>query len=335
MTPHALTAAAGPVDPLLLLLAALLIDAVVGDLSHLFKIIPHPVRIIGLLIERLETKLNRDRRSQMDRALRGLILLLFMLALTTGFGSLVSEFTARVRHGWVLELILTTMLIAQRSLFDHVRAVGVALKTEGLAGGRRAVALIVGRDPEKLDQHGVARAAIESCAENFSDAVVAPVFWWLAFGFPGLLVYKTVNTLDSMIGHKSDRFRAFGVTSARLDDLMNLIPARLSGLLLALAALFVPTARPLRAFKIMLRDSHKHRSPNAGWPEGAMAGALGLSLSGPRFYPEGPVQEPWIGGELRARADHQDIRRALYLFAVACLLHAALIAGLWLWTLTH
>ncbi|MBF0166732.1 MAG: cobalamin biosynthesis protein CobD [Alphaproteobacteria bacterium] len=317
------------VDPLLLILAALALDALLGDSPLVFRILPHPVKIVGSLAGFLEKKLNRPRRRAMDRAFRGFILLALMVGLAVGAGFGVEKIKRSFAYGWVLELALTWMLLAQRSLFEHVLAVAKALKNKGLSAGREAVGHIVGRDVARLDDHGVARAAIESCAENFGDGVVAPVFWYVLFGVPGLLVYKTVNTLDSMIGHKTERFHAFGVTSARLDDLMNLIPARLSGLLFVLAAFFVPTANPYRAAKVMLRDSRKHRSPNAGWPEGAMAGALGLSLSGPRHYAEGPSNEPWLGKEFRARATAQDIRRSLYMLAVGCLLNAGLVGGLW------
>ena len=184
------------------------------------------------------------------------------------------------------------MLVAQRSLYDHVAAVALALDRGGLAAGREAVRHIVGRDPSRLDAHGVARAAIESLAENFSDGVVAPVFWYLLLGLPGLFAYKMANTLDSMIGHKTPHYLAFGWAAARFDDLANLAPARISGVLIAAAAVFAEKGRPGRALAIMLRDGAKHRSPNAGWPEGAMAGALDLALAGPRHYAGGPRRRP-------------------------------------------
>ncbi len=188
---------------------------------------------------------------------------------------------------------------------------------------------IVGRDPESLDAHGVARAAIESLAENFSDGVVAPVFWYLLLGLPGLFAYKMASTLDSMIGHRTPHYQSFGWAAARLDDVLNLVPARLSGLLIAAAAVFTRGSRPDRALLIMLRDARKHRSPNAGWPEGAMAGALGLALAGPRRYAEGLVADPWVG-EGTARAVAGDIARALRLYTLACLVQGGLVLGLWL-----
>lgn len=328
MLPLALSG--GPLDPLLLLVIALVLDALLGGVPLLFRFLPHPVMLIGRVIEAAERKLNRPHRSQATRRWRGVLLVAVMVVATAVVGSAVSWLTFHVRNAWVLELILTTALIAQRSLYVHVRAVAEALAKGGLEAGRQAVAHIVGRDPASLDAHGVGRAAIESCAENFSDGVVAPVFWYLVAGFPGLLVYKTVNTMDSMIGHRSERYRAFGMAAARLDDALNFLPARLSGLLLALAAAFVPNAVVRESFRVMLRDHGKHASPNAGWPEAAAAGALGLALGGPRHYQGHSVSEPWMG-DGTARAGVSDIQRMLSLYAVACLLNFGLVLGaLWL-----
>ena len=204
-----------------------------------------------------------------------------------------------------------------------------ALARGGLDGGREAVRQIVGRDPASLDAHGVARAAIESLAENFSDGVVAPVFWYLLLGLPGLFAYKMVNTLDSMIGHRTPRYRAFGWAAARLDDVLNTVPAPLSGVLLAAAAVFAKNGRPGHAFTIMLRDGRKHHSPNAGWPESAMAGALSLALAGPRRYAEGLVADPWLG-DGSARAGVSDIVRGLHLYRRACLIQGGVLVGAWL-----
>ncbi len=313
-------------DPLALLLAALLLDAAIGEAGPLFRYIPHPVALIGRLIAFLERKLNREQRSPLDRRWRGVLTVLIVtgLCLAVGWGTAWSSHLHIA--GQVAELILLTLLIAQRSLFDHVRAVGLALRDDGLIAGRRAVAHIVGRDPHTLDRHAVARAAIESCAENFSDGVVAPVFWYALFGLPGILVYKAINTMDSMIGHKSPRYHAFGMAAARLDDAMNLIPARLAALLIVLASLFLPGGRPGSAVATVWRDARRHRSPNAGWPEAAMAGALGLALAGPRHYAEGLVMDAWMGrGDPRAMP--KDIRRSLYILVVACLINAMAIAA--------
>jgi len=319
-----LFAQGGPVAPLLLLLAALMIDAVLGDPLALWRRIPHPVMLIGRLIGFLDTRLNREHRTSLDRRLRGAAVALFLAGLAVALGMGVTELRRTTVWGWALELVLIWTLIAQKSLFQHVRAVAVGLDRGGLAGGRWAVARIVGRDPQSLDEHGVARAAIESCAENFADGVVAPVFWYALFGFPGLLLYKTANTMDSMIGHLDDRHRDFGLIAARLDDLMNLIPARLAALLLVIGSAFLPGGLPQMAWLVMWRDHGHHRSPNSGWPEAAMAGALDLALAGPRRYTGYAVQEPWIGSG-RARATVRDIHRALFVMTIACLLNGGLV----------
>lgn len=314
-------------DPLLILLLALFVDAVVGDMRPLFSVVPHPVAAFGRLVAKLEKRLNRPQRSAADRRARGVVLVVFALALAAGVGWIVLLLTRPARWGWAIEILVAAVLIAQRSLYDHVLAVARGLRDGGLAGGREAVRHIVGRDPESLDEHGVARAAIESLFENFSDGVVAPVFWYVIAGLPGLFAYKALNTLDSMIGHRDERYADFGFAAARLDTAANFVPARLAGAIVALAAFFGPGTSPRAALRTMLRDARKHRSVNAGWPEGAAAGALGLALAGPRRYGGRVVEDAWIG-DGRARATTVDIHRALYLYVVACLVHAALLAAL-------
>ncbi|MBF0250172.1 MAG: cobalamin biosynthesis protein CobD [Alphaproteobacteria bacterium] len=311
-------------DPFILLVLGLVLDAAVGAMGPVWRVLPHPVVMIGALIGGLERKLNRDTRPQMDRAVRGLLVVTLVAGLAGAAGWGVQWLTFHHPIGWMVELFLIIALLAQRELYTHVRDVAVALKDHGTESGRTAVGRIVGRDPAYLDEHGVARAAIESLAENFSDGVVAPVFWYVLFGFPGLLVYKAVNTLDSMIGYRNDRFRAFGFTAARLDDVLNLIPARLAGLLICVAAAAAPKGRPWAAFKTMWRDAAKHKSPNAGWPEAATAGALDLALAGPRRYAHHTQDDPWIGTGT-ARATAADIDRALYLYVVACLINALIV----------
>ncbi|MFC3444102.1 adenosylcobinamide-phosphate synthase CbiB [Sphingobium rhizovicinum] len=213
--------------------------------------------------------------------------------------------------------------MAAGSLHRHVRAVAVPLSGGDLDQARRAVGMIVGRDTAQLDRAGVARAAIESLAESFCDGVAAPLFWLLVGGLPGLWAYKAINTADSLIGHKEQRWRAFGWAAARLDDGLNLIPARLAGLLLCLAA--------GRGWRILWRDARRHASPNAGWPEAAMAGALNLSLAGPITYDGIRHEKDWIGSG-RRDLDGQDIERALRLYRRACLLLAAMAGGsAWAW----
>ncbi len=318
--------ALGP-HPLILLLFALILDAYIGDPPGIYRLVPHPVALMGRMAAGLERRLNRADRGVVTRRVRGVLVVVVLVGLAAAAGVAIERLARAVPFGWFVELLLVMTLIAQNALYRHVKAVARALEDGGLDEGRAAVAHIVGRNPASLDEHGVARGAIESCAENLSDGVVAPVFWYVLLGLPGLLAYKMINTLDSEIGHRSPRYREFGATAARLDDAINYLPARLTGLIVALAALFVPAANPLRALGAMLSDARKHRSLNAGWPEAAMAGALDLALAGPRRYGEAVVKDAWMG-DGRARAMPLDIRRSLYLFVVACLIDAGFVAAL-------
>ena len=278
------------------LLAALLIDALVGERPWTRSRIPHPVVVMGRGIDWADRKFNQGRR----RRLRGLVVILVLSSLWGGAAAAVSMLPG----GSVVDCIGASILIAHRSLVDHVTAVAQGLR-RSLDDGRAAVGMIVGRDPQALDEAGVARAAIESAAENFSDGVAAPIFWFVIAGLPGIVVYKLVNTADSMIGHRTERYLAFGWGSARLDDLLNLVPARLTGVVFAIVAL-CPSA-----FRTMLRDAPHHRSPNAGWPEAAMARSLSLALAGPRIYAEGVVDDPFMNAAGRRAADENDIMRAV------------------------
>ena len=312
--------AAGPGGGILLLIA-LALDWLIGDPRWL----PHPVRAMGVATAFLDARLNRAKRSQGERVMRGLLALLVMAILSAAAGWAVANFIGAQPYGWFAELALVSLLVAQRGMVSHSIGVIRALKRDGVAGGRQAVARIVGRETSALDEHGVARAAIESCAESYSDGVIAPIFWYLLLGLPGLMAYKAVNTMDSMIGHKSERYAAFGMVAARLDDALNWLPARISGALVVCAALFVPGAAPGRALRLMLRDARKHVSPNAGWPEAASAGALDLALLGPRRYAGGVAKAEWLG-DGRAQATIADIRRMVALFAIACILASGLVA---------
>ncbi len=315
-------------NPLLVLLAAMAMDAVIGEGGPLFRLIPHPITLVGRAVTVLERRLNRPQRSEAVRRWRGVLVLLVVAGGAAMLGWLIQDLAVNALGAWPVTVLTTWTLIAQRSLSDHVLAVANALDIAGLPAGRVAVGHIVGRDVGGLDEAGVSRAAIESCAENFSDGVVAPIFWFVIAGLPGMAAYKAINTLDSMIGHLSPQYRAFGWASARMDDLVNLIPARLSGVLIGIAALWVKTTQVRPAFVTMFRDAGKHKSPNAGWPEAAMAGALGLSLGGPRAYPGVIVDGAWLGTG-RGRCNSGDIRRSVRVLWTAGGLLAGLVAVLW------
>jgi adenosylcobinamide-phosphate synthase len=315
-------------DPLLLLYIAMIVDALFGEMGGLFRAVPHPVVVAGRAIAWCERRLNRSRRRDAVRRARGMLTVIVLVGLAAGLGWALQWLCRTSLFGAAVEAFAVAVVLAQRSLYEHVAAVANGLLYEGLAGGRSAVSHIVGRDPYSLDGPGVARAALESLAESFSDGVVAPAFWYLLLGLPGLFAHKMVNTLDSMIGHKSERYRAFGWAAARLDDLLNLIPAPISGLLIAAAAAFDRETRAGSALRIMLRDGRKHHSPNAGWPEAAMAGALGLMLAGPRHYAGEAVMDPFLGDGTPI-ATVTDINRALRLYFRACLILGGLAIGAW------
>jgi adenosylcobinamide-phosphate synthase len=281
---------------------------------------------IGHAIDVLERTLNVTEWSPRDRKIAGVGAVLWLVIGAAIVGLLIELMLPDNWIGIVLEGFLASVLLAQRSLYQHVARVRDAFDEGGLDAARKAVSMIVGRDPARLDEAGVARAAIESTAENFSDGIAAPIFWLAVFGLPGLIAYKAINTADSMIGHRSARYEQFGWAAARLDDLVNIIPARLSGLLLVAVGPLVG-GTVAHSKMIMFRDAPKHRSPNAGWPESAMAGALGIALAGPRQYAEGPVNDPFLNEEGRA-ATPTDISRALKLFIAACALQAAIYAAL-------
>jgi adenosylcobinamide-phosphate synthase len=312
---------------LFIVVAALAFDALIGDPDWLWRRVRHPVAWIGTLIGYIDRRFNREDLSQQQRKLAGIACTAAMVALSAAVGVLVQTTVQQLPMGnWVVALI-ASIFIAQRSLYQHVARVRSAFADGGLAGARKTVAMIVGRDPEQLDQAGICRAAIESCAENFSDGVVAPVFWLALLGLPGLIAYKTINTADSMIGHRSERYKSFGWAAARLDDLVNLVPARLSALLLAGAAP-IAGGTMTTSLRVVKRDASKHRSPNAGWPESAMAGALGVALAGPRRYATHMVDDPFLNAEATSQIVHNDIGRALDLYAAACVIEAAAYAAL-------
>ena len=312
---------------LFIVVAALGFDALIGDPDWLWRRLGHPVAWIGALIGVLDRRLNGENRSQQQRKLAGIASTAAMVAVSVSVGVLVQTTVQQLPMGNIMLALIASIFIAQRSLYQHVAGVRSAFAEGGLAGARKAVARIVGRDPEQLDEAGVCRAAIESCAENFSDGVVAPVFWLALLGLPGLIAYKTINTADSMIGHRTERYKSYGWAAARLDDLVNLVPARLSALLLASAA---PIAGGTisNSLKVVKRDASKHRSPNAGWPESAMAGALGVALAGPRRYATHVVEDPFLNAEATSPAVPDDIGRALDLYTAACVIEAAGYAAL-------
>lgn len=302
------------------MMVAMAVDALLGWPSWLFARIGHPVTWLGWLIAAIDAAWNRESDAPALRRGAGFAGALLVIAFAVALGWVLQS---ALGLGWIqiaLVGVLAWPLVALRSLHDHVAAVATPLQAGDIAGARDAVSRIVGRDPAVLDEAGIARAAIESLAENACDGIVAPVFWGALFGLPGILGYKAINTLDSMIGHRSERHQAFGWAAARIDDVANFIPARVTGFLFVLLA-----PRRSEALSCMTRDARRHRSPNAGWPEAAMAGALGVRLSGPRNYHGKVTDEPWLNEGARDPLA-ADISHGLTIYRRAMLLLAGVLA---------
>ena len=275
------------------LILAMLLDAALGEPRFLWSRLTHPAVLMGRMISEMERRFNRG----LHRKTSGTAVLLVLVVGAGAVGALLSTL------GPVVEILVAAILFAQKSLADHVRAVADGLRMS-LPEGRRAVAQIVSRDTHELTPSDAARAAIESAAENMSDGVIAPIFWFAIAGLPGLLVYKIVNTADSMIGYKTDRYRDFGWAAARFDDLLNLVPARLTAALFGISG-------GVFAMADIRRDAARHKSPNAGWPEAALARALGIALAGPRIYHGEKTKFDWVNPEGRQTLSPKDIDAAV------------------------
>ena len=310
-----------------LALVAGAVEAGVGYPDAVYRTIGHPVTWMGRLIAWVDERWNSEQDSPVEQRSQGIALVVALLAISLIAGLLISKFFDSFLPSFIAVVpiaILASSLLAQRSLYDHVDAVAAALD-QSLDRGRQAVSMIVGRDTRELNESGVCRAAIESLAESFSDGIVAPMFWLVITGLSGGIAYKAINTADSMIGHKTEKYLDFGWAAARTDDVLNWLPARLSVLWLVLAAMVVPGTSPWRALTVARRDARLHDSPNAGWPEAAMAGALGVRLMGPRSYDGVPVNHEWMGdGRVLIRI--ADIRIALRLYRAACAIQLGVLA---------
>jgi adenosylcobinamide-phosphate synthase len=299
---------------LTLLLIALVLDAILGEPDWLWSRFPHPATLMGRCVEWLDDRLNHGQNCRNAGILTIAILTLGALVLSLLIKS--------IPDAGLLEALLAAILLAQRSLTDHVTQVAEALRSS-LSEGRRAVSMIVGRDPEELDENAVARGAIESAAENFSDGIIAPAFWFLIFGLPGIVIYKIINTADSMIGHRNERYEEFGWATARLDDIVNWVPARLTGGLICLAHW------SKSGWDTMQADAQHHRSPNAGWPEAAMAGVLGIAISGPRSYNGEMSDLPWVNGSGRKPLGPTDIEASVRVVWQSWFVGVGILAAVW------
>jgi adenosylcobinamide-phosphate synthase len=306
----------GGLDPLILLLFALILDALIGPWFSARRLAWHPLNLFAAVVRWCDRKMNRAHRSAADRAMRGAVMVLVLASFAGALGYGIAILARHVPEGFLLELLAILFLIDQRAVHEQVRRVAAALSTESLGDARARLQTLSGSGAADMDSHAIARTAIQIAARSFAFGVVAPAFWYVLFGLPGLMVLRAVAVIDDVVGEPSDKHRAFGFVAARLDEVLILIPAPIAGLLLVIASLFVPTARPGGALKTMTSRAAGARTLR--WPVGAMAGALDVALAG---------GSGWIGtGSARARA--LDIRRALFLFTVGCLLDGVTVAAL-------
>ncbi|MFY0610083.1 MAG: cobalamin biosynthesis protein CobD [Hyphomicrobiaceae bacterium] len=303
-----------------ILLLAMIIEVAVGWPEWLHRRIGHPVTWIGRFISFLDRRYNRADTPDRLRRFYGMVAAICAIGLVGFAGWIMAHLLPNGLWGVLIGGVIAWPLLATRSMYEHVAAVARPLASDDIGKAREAVAMIVGREPDRLEPAAISRAALESLAENTSDGIVAPVFWGLLLGLPGIAGYKAVNTLDSMIGHRTPRHEAFGWAAARIDDIANFLPARLTG-----GMFCIISSRFRAAFACMLRDGRQHRSPNAGWPEAALAGALNVRLSGPRAYAAGVSDEPWLNFAARD-AEAMDLERGLALFVRTMLLLAGMLA---------
>ncbi len=314
-------------DPLILLLLAMVLEGAAGFAIRVFKLFPSLLDVVKGLIRFFDRKLNRAHRSQMDRAIRGVLITVLIMALCMGLSAGILWIAGHIQYGWALELLLTASLLTQGQTYVQARRLAKHISASEIDDARTHLAMATSHDTANLDEHALCRTAIEYVTENFVTGVVAPVFWFVLFGFPGLLVTRAVHVMAVHLEQPGEQYRAFGLTACRLNDSLNFIPARLASLFIAAAAAFTPTARPGQAMSTMGRDAGRYPSVNLGWPLAAMAGALSLTLAGPRPGRPDHDATPWIG-EGSARTTAQDVNRAVYVYSVACLFNLAGIAGL-------
>lgn len=310
-----------------ILFCAILLDMLVGDPDWLWRKYTHPIVWFGRFTGYLDKKLNLTGLSKRWRKINGIVTITALVLSALVFGVLsVMLFSQLGFLGQLVEIVIVAIFIAQKSMSDHVERVIKPLKDGDIAGARAAVSMIVGRDTTELDESSISRATIESMSENFSDGVVAPIFWFAVLGLPGLFAYKMINTADSMLGHMTEKYQSFGWASAKLDDLVNWLPARLSTLFIIISSIFGSgTAAALRAICVVLQDAKLHRSPNAGWPEAAMAGVLNVALVGPRTYAEYKVDDAYMNATGRGKLMVGDVVLAKTVFWSACLIEAFII----------
>ena len=314
-------------DPVILLVFALILEGVFGRFYSLIRGPGAPLMLIAGFVSWCDRKLNREGRSSGDRAARGAIVALIIILISGAVSWGLAWLTQNIELFWMIETLMIALFLDQRGTYTIVQKCGHSLRGEDLPQARKHLATISHQPVKSMDLHHLARTGLEASAAAIARGVAGPVFWYVVFGLPGLMVFRAVDMMAEIVGHQTDRHRAFGFTAARLNDILLYVPARMAGLYTVLGSVLVPTAKPSLAAKIMLRDAGKHHSCNLGWPLGAMAGALNLALAGPRKINTNTTRDAWIG-DGTAKATAVDISRGLYLAAISCLINAAWVAVL-------
>jgi adenosylcobinamide-phosphate synthase len=313
--------------PLILLISALVINICAGRLTLFSRIKGHPAKILEHLINWFDLKLNRKNRSPMERLIRGCLTVIFFLIMGGVFGLVIAWLSHNFLFACIFELVLLLILIDQRNLYKTILKIEVALCNGNLESARNIVSSLTTKSEEKMDSFGIARNAIEILATSLITRLLAPVFYYILFGFVGVSIYHTITTMNFKIGHKTNHYKEFGITTRRLNSIILLVPGILAGFLIVLASLFIPTANPIKSFKSIFIYSDKFYSRNRGVALAAFAGSFDLALAGPQKYSKATQREPWIGSGT-AKVTHRDIHRSLYLYATVCLLNILLIAFL-------
>ena len=320
-----LSGLSGGFDPLILLVVGLIVEAIIGHLPIVRQWQGNPTYIMRRYVLWCDDKLNRESRSGGDRAIRGGLAVLFLILLSGSVGWVLASLSQTIQLIWILEMCLVIILINQRETHANVQKIGRALRQNDLRAAQNNLGQITMEAVDQSDTFKIARSGLEVCANAMARGIVAPVFWYVLFGLPGLLVCTSVSIMAQQIGTGLQKYQAFGFSAARLNDIFQFVPARIAGLLIVIASIFVPTAKPGSAFKIMMRDAG--HSFVTGWPLSAMAGALSLAFRGTHKLACEPAFVTWVG-DGNAKITDRDISLGLYLYSVSCLVNLAVVAGL-------
>ena len=307
-------------DLLIVIFIAVIVDAIWGDDHWIWRKFKHPVALVGRFINFLDVEFNRNEFSESSRTFNGFIVIIMSIIIIWFLSSIIEGLLFGNIIGNLILGLIISILLAGKSLFVHVKDIYDDFMRDDLDNAKINLSKIVSRKVDEYDESAITRGAIESLSENLSDGYVAPLFWLLIAGLPGIFIYKFINTADSMIAYKNDKYHNFGKCTAYLDDILNFIPARLSSLLQVFAS-FVLKENWQQALLCIKQDASKSPSPNSGWPESAMAGALDISLGGDNFYDGELIKSDWINGSGEKIISFDFITRALWIYSTSIVIY--------------